>query len=179
LAIERAAALSQITQAGQTEAAVSQAAQSLNKTIAGLDTLIARTDTSLNSPEGVLPALAATVAATKGATTELARQARQNLADLDISEQRLIPAISNFDLASATLARQLPPILANVQATTGGTVRIAQNTADTAAQLDATATDLRKFADRELAPAKGAWHVVKSFLFEIAGPAASVATAAK
>lgn len=37
--------------------------------------------------------------------------------------------------------------------------------------------DTAAFVHRELAPARGTWNVVKAFLFQIAGPAASVASA--
>jgi hypothetical protein len=92
--------------------------------------------------------------------------------------------------SAAGLATQVQPILLNASEAT----RIASNglseslpdlqatvksTAATAANVEATTKDVRDFAHRELAPAKGVWNTIKAFLFEIAGPAASVATSIK
>jgi hypothetical protein len=55
--------------------------------------------------------------------------------------------------------------MANIVGITGDTKQI---TGDTAA-----------FVHRELAPVKGVWNTIKAFLFEIAGPAAQIATSAK
>ncbi len=46
-----------------------------------------------------------------------------------------------------------------------------------AGNLDATSADLKKIADQWAAPVRGVWNHLKIFAFEIAGPAAQVATA--
>lgn len=106
-------------------------------------------------------------------------QAATNLADLDATEKQLSPGIAHFDDASATLAAALPDILTNINKSTAQTVVVATNVAGTTQELEMTAHDVRTFADRQLAPVRGTWNIVKGFLVSFAGPAAQVATAAK
>ena len=49
----------------------------------------------------------------------------------------------------------------------------------TATNADATTADVKKIADEWAAPVKGTWNHIKMFLFEAAGPLASIATAIK
>lgn len=60
-----------------------------------------------------------------------------------------------------------------------GLKEIVEHTDETSANLAATTADVRKIADEWAAPVKGFWKRTKAVLFEIAGPAASVATAIK
>lgn len=54
-----------------------------------------------------------------------------------------------------------------------------QATEESAENVDATTRDFAAWVHRETAPVRGTWNVLKEILFEIAGPAASVASAVK
>lgn len=163
LAMERQAAGAQINMAQQAASAIEGAGLAA-------DRFITNTDAQLNV--ALLPELRDTIAKQQQAFSLIESQATRNLADLDAAENQLTPALANFNRASAALANQIPPILGNVQATSA-------NTASTTAELEASAHDIRIFLDRELAPVRGTWNVIKGFLMEFAGPAAQVATAFK
>ena len=172
LVLERQAATAQI----QT---TQQAATSLAQASAAANTLIAHTDAQLNGAAGVLPALRDTIQHQDEGFSALERQAGENLADLDTAEKSIFPALANFNQASLDLAQQLPPILSDVKSTTGSTVTIAANTADTTHQLDLASQDFQAWLHRELAPVRGTWNLIKGSLMEFLGPAAQVATAAR
>lgn len=172
---ERQQASAQLAAAAAAEQSVARAANSL-------DALERHTDNALNSDDGLLPALSRL---TSG-MTPIEAQAQANLADLDASEKQLPPAIAaaqaavqNFGAAGADLHARLPALLGNTQRATDSAAAVTANLADTSAQLDATAKDVRAFVHRELTPVRGTWHVIKGFLQSFAGPAAQVATAAK
>ena len=74
--------------------------------------------------------------------------------------------------SSQTLSSGLSQTMPQIELT-------AEHTAGTTANVEATTKDVQDFVHRETAPVKGTWNVIKSFLFEIAGPAASVATSLK
>ena len=170
--IERDAATAQISTANQAAASLAQASAAAN-------TLIAHTDAQLNGASGVLPALRDTIEHQDEGFSALELQAGKNLADLDTAEKSIFPALANFNQASLELAEQLPPILADVKSTTGSTVTIAANTADTTHQLDLASQDFQAWLHRELAPVRGTWNLIKGSLMEFLGPAAQVATAAR
>jgi hypothetical protein len=67
----------------------------------------------------------------------------------------------------------------SIQLTTAGLARTAENTAETTKNLADTTADIKEYVHRETTPVRGTWHLVKEFLYELAGPLASVATAAK
>lgn len=69
-------------------------------------------------------------------------------------------------------ARDAQPALAGLRT-------VEDNSAQATANLAATTADIRAFVHRETAPVRGTWHVIKDFLFSVAGPAASVATSLK
>lgn len=56
---------------------------------------------------------------------------------------------------------------------------LAQHADATATNVEATSADVKKVADEWAAPVKGLWNHIKVFLFEAAGPLASIATAFK
>ena len=172
LVLERQAATAQIATANQAAASLAQASAAVN-------TLIAHTDAQLNGAAGVLPALRDTIQHQDEGFSALERQAGANLADLDTAEKSIFPALANFNQASLELAQQLPPILSDVKSTTGSTVVIAANTADTSHELDLSAQDFHAWVHRELAPVRGTWNLIKGSLMEFLGPAAQVATAAR
>jgi hypothetical protein len=165
LALERQAASAQIAQA-------QQAARSLSAAGAAANDLLRHTDAELNGPAGVLPALRSAVAIQSHDIASLELTLQTNLQDLDNAENALTPALRHFNDSAAALADGLPPILHNVNTTT-------VNVAGTTAELQASAHDVRVYLDRELAPVRGTWNLIKSFLVTFAGPAAQVATAVK
>jgi hypothetical protein len=79
---------------------------------------------------------------------------------------------ANSAASSQTLSSGLLQTMPQIEST-------AENTAKTTAHIEGTTKDVQDFAHRELAPVKGTWNAIKAFLFEIAGPAASVATSLK
>jgi len=57
--------------------------------------------------------------------------------------------------------------------------RASENVEGVTTNLNATTKDVRDWVHAETAPIKGAWAHIKVFLFELAGPLASVASAVK
>jgi hypothetical protein len=83
--------------------------------------------------------------------------------------QNLRETTANSAAATSTLSSGLSATMPQIEETV-------DNTAKTTAHIEGTTKDVQDFAHRELAPVKGTWNAIKAFLFEIAGPAASVAT---
>lgn len=138
-------------QTALTEQSLNRLLLSLNETAIRTSNLVAGQDQSLS-------------------TLEMA--ASQSFTKVGNATTTLEAGIGSLDQASATVARELPPILANLNATSAGAAATSSNVA-------ATSADIRAFTHRELAPARGTWNVVKGFLRSFAGPAAQVATAVK
>lgn len=173
LAIERSAAQSQIDQGAAAELAMRNSAESLNR-------LVRRTDRSLNDPKtGLLPALARVPATILPQAASLGRQAQANLAELQQIEVQASPAARNLATLTETINRQASPVLSHLDATTAYSESAMGHLNATSANLEATSADVRAFAHRELAPARGAWNTVKTVLRYLVEPGAAIATAAK
>jgi ABC-type transporter Mla subunit MlaD len=84
----------------------------------------------------------------------------------------LQPSLQNFAAASLTLSDGLSATLPHIAATSA-------HVESATGHLDGAAADVQSFIHRETSPVRGTWNIVKSFLMEVAGPAAQVATSIK
>jgi len=84
----------------------------------------------------------------------------------------ILTTAANSAASTQTLATGLSQTMPQIELTV-------DHTEKTTAHIEGTTKDVQDFAHRELAPVKGTWNAIKAFLFEIAGPAASVATSLK
>lgn len=110
---------------------------------------------------------------------------------LDSSNTAVIRVAANVDRIGGTTDAAVQKIIPLVDALTGRVQdprydAILSNAAESMQNLTGMTADGKRitsdtsaFVHRELAPVKGAWNVIKEFLFQIAGPAASVAAAFK
>lgn len=96
----------------------------------------------------------------------------QSMRNFQPTLESLQQTAANSAQASETLSNGLTATMPQIELT-------AEHTAGTTANVEATTKDVRDFAHRELAPVKGTWNILKEFLFQIAGPASSVATSLK
>jgi hypothetical protein len=120
-------------------------------------------DVSIEKLGEAAGSLEAVAPSTQGAVQQIA----QDTHDTMQATQAMIGAATK-DLADT-----------NIQSTMISVRETAQATASATAHLDATAADLQKVADEWAAPIHGLWAHLKAFIFEAAGPLASVATAIK
>jgi ABC-type transporter Mla subunit MlaD len=135
---------------------------------------------ALNSDLGQVGKLASTatlaISTQSNSLISLEDKATASMNNLDTSLQapmrNFADASLQLSLASKTFAQGLSVTIPNLEQT-------AQASAGTADNVEATTKDVKDFVHRETAPVRGTWNVIKQFLFEIAGPAASVATAAR
>ena len=127
------------------------------------------------------------------ANVMLERQGRS----LESLEGQGTALLSHTDAQISNMSDAILPVAYNLQETTqnaasstaalnSAILRIApdiestsRSTAQTATNVQDTTADVKSFVHRETTPVRGTWNVIKSFLFEIAGPAASVATSVK
>jgi len=108
--------------------------------------------------------------------TSLQAEAIASIKQLDSSLQA---PMLNFSDATANFSKASETFSAGLTATMPDLEETAKQAAGTAANVDATTKDVKDFVHRETTPVRGTWNVIKSFLFEIAGPAASVASSMK
>jgi type VI protein secretion system component VasK len=141
----------------QSQSATAAASQ-LNSDLQVLGTLLATANSTLMKQDASL--------------TNLEQQAGESIAATR-------PILSDLTATSDAFAKEVPPILQNVNDSTAQTVLVSQNVSDTTKSMDASAHDIQAFIHRETSPVTGTWNVIKGFLREFAGPAAQVATAIK
>jgi hypothetical protein len=145
------------------------------KAITDTKEILVRTDRSLN--DVLVPRLAATLDASVTLQNTAAQNITATTARIDGTIDSLRPAIDNSIKATAAAADAMsdPGIHETMTFAAGSAANFQSMTADGAKITNDTAA----FIHRETAPVRGTWNVLKKFLFEIAGPAASVATAVK
>jgi hypothetical protein len=125
----------------------------------------------------VLPRVASSLDASRDLQMSAMRNLTDTSAKIDGTIEELQPLIDNGIRATSAAAAAMsdPAIhetLDHLDASAG-------NLEGMSADGKKMTADVAAFTHRELAPVRGTWHVIKSFLMEFAGPAAQVATAAK
>ncbi len=149
------------------------------KATADIHDLIIHTDVSLNGRHGdsgilgdlhanVVPRVVAILQDSDTAAVHVAAAVDRTGAATDVAVGKVGPLLDALTarVSDPSYDRILADAAESMHNLAGMTADGKQMTADSAA-----------FVHRELAPVKGAWNSIKAFLFEIAGPAASVATA--
>lgn len=151
------------------------------KATADLHDLIVHTDISLNGRhegEGILgeihaniiPHLVAVLDSSNAAVLVASDGIRRVSLSTDVVVEKTGPLVDALRLRVAD--PQYDAILASAAASM-------ENIKQTTAHGEIISADVQKIADEWVAPIKGFWNHLKLFVFEIAGPAASVASAFK
>jgi hypothetical protein len=130
------------------------------KTMASLRLTIVRTDHSLN--DVLVPQLGATLDQTNRLSSTAALELQKTMDGLQ-------PALGNLARASGAAADTLadPAIhdsLAHVDEASQKTAVLADQTAQTAAHLNAASADFAAYVHRMTAPARGVWNALKTLL---------------
>lgn len=145
------------------------------KSITDFKEILVRTDRSLN--DVLVPRLAATLDASVTLQNSAAQNITATTGRIDSTIDALRPAIDNSINATAAAANAMadPAIHESLTHAAGASANFEGMSADGKKITGDTAA----FIHRETAPVTGTWNLIKKFLFEIAGPAAAVATAVK
>ena len=125
----------------------------------------------------VLPRVAGTLDATSALEASAMRNLTDTTAKIDDTIDALRPMIDGGIRATTAAASAMSDPA--IHATLDHMDASAGNLEGMSADGKRMTADAAAFVHRELAPVRGTWHAIKAFLFEIAGPAAQVATAAK
>lgn len=148
------------------------------KATSDLHDLLIHTDISLNGRHGdggilgdvhaqIIPRVASTLDTGNAVLRDVDVRSGAVLDSANISVSRLVPL--EDALTKRVADPQYDAILADAAASM-------HNLTGMTADGKHIGDDTAAFVHRELAPVRGTWNVLKSFLFEIAGPAASVAS---
>jgi len=125
----------------------------------------------------VLPRVSASLDATSALEASAMRNLTDTTAKIDDTIDALRPMIDGGIRATTAAASAMSDPA--IHATLDHMDASAGNLEGMSADGKRMTADAAAFVHRELAPVRGTWHAIKAFLFEIAGPAAQVATAAK
>jgi hypothetical protein len=142
----------------------------VNTTLDGVNELVANVNGDTLSARAAIDTLNDTIADQQGKLGKIEDQATADLGTFNDQEKQLGPlfAQGTIDLKDADALFVDPDISATFHHINA-----------TSASVDDGTAHVDAWVDRETAPVRGTWNVLKAFLMEFAGPAASVVTAAK
>lgn len=130
--------------------------------------LIGTTDRSINGDNGrggAIQSVSAGLGAALASTQQLEATAATSLSK---TSEAIDPILASLASSSDALAKQMPPMLANVLETSRQTAIIAQHSANATAEVDMTAHDVRQVADAfrsdYLQPKNRLWFYFKTLI---------------
>jgi hypothetical protein len=155
------------------------------KATADLHDLLIHTDISLNGKTGtlakvnneIIPRINGTLDATSSSIYSISGNSTRVLSDADLSVAQLTKIEEKISAKMDNPA--YGKMLSNADASMASIKEVAAQSVLISRNVERTTADVQTIADEWAAPIKGTWGHIKAFLFEIAGPAASVAAAFK